>query len=74
MELFSRAISTVYNVRNAYAFSTYGENAFLTLQNAIITLQILHYHPTLTARDSNRPKVLGAGVSMLISFLILYRG
>ncbi|KAG9046074.1 hypothetical protein FS837_005150 [Tulasnella sp. UAMH 9824] len=72
MELISCAISTVYNVRNGYAFSTYGENAFLTLQNAIITLQILHYQPTLTARDSNRPKVLGAGVSMLISFLMLY--
>ncbi|KAG8938989.1 hypothetical protein FRC04_007204 [Tulasnella sp. 424] len=72
MELISCAISTVYNVRTAYAFSAYGENAFLTLQNATITLQILHYQPTLTARDSNRPKVLGVGVSMLISLLILY--
>ncbi|KAG8938988.1 hypothetical protein FRC04_007203 [Tulasnella sp. 424] len=68
MELISCAISTVDNVRNPYAFSTCGVLAFLTLQNAIITLQLLHYQPTLTARDSNRPKVLGAGISMLISY------
>ncbi|KAG8903086.1 hypothetical protein FRB99_003759 [Tulasnella sp. 403] len=67
LELISCAISTVYNVRNGYAFSTYGENLFLTIQNAIITLQILHYQPTLSRRDSNRPKVLAAAVAMLVS-------
>lgn len=72
LELVSCAISTLYNIRNAYAFSTYGENLFLTIQNAIITLQILHYKPTLTRRDSNAPKVLAAAVTMLASAIGLY--
>ncbi len=72
LELVSCAISTVYNVRNGYAFSTYGENLFLTIQNAIIALQIIHFRPTLTRRDSNAPQVYGTAAAMLLSGAGLY--
>lgn len=43
LETFSYAISLAYASRNAFPFSTYGENLFLTIQNVIITLLIVWY-------------------------------
>jgi mannose-P-dolichol utilization defect 1 len=40
LETLSYGITLAYSVRNAFPFSTYGENAFLTAQNAIITTLI----------------------------------
>ncbi|KAG8996966.1 hypothetical protein FRB94_007954 [Tulasnella sp. JGI-2019a] len=67
LELVSCAINSVYSVRNGYAFSTYGENLFLTIQNAIITLLIIHYKPLISRKDSNAPQVLAGMVAIAIS-------
>ncbi|KAH8114447.1 mannose-P-dolichol utilization defect 1 protein [Phellopilus nigrolimitatus] len=40
-ETLSYAITLAYSYRNDFPFSTYGENFFLTLQNALITLGTL---------------------------------
>ncbi|KAH9925370.1 mannose-P-dolichol utilization defect 1 protein [Epithele typhae] len=45
LETLSYAITLAYSYRNAFPFSTYGENFFLTLQNIVITLLIVHYNP-----------------------------
>ncbi|OSD07637.1 mannose-P-dolichol utilization defect 1 protein [Trametes coccinea BRFM310] len=54
LETLSYAITLAYSYRNEFPFSTYGENLFLTLQNVIITLLIVHYNPpsSLAARPS----------------------
>ncbi|KAG8849042.1 hypothetical protein FRB96_000942 [Tulasnella sp. 330] len=67
LELISCAINSVYSIRNGYAFSTYGENLFLTIQNAIVTLLIIHYKPLLTRKDSNASQLLAGIVTMAIS-------
>lgn len=43
LETMSYAISLAYASRNAFPFSTYGENLFLTFQNVTITLLILYF-------------------------------
>jgi mannose-P-dolichol utilization defect protein 1 len=43
LETLAYAITTVYSWRNNYAFSTYGENLFLTIQNIVITFLIVAY-------------------------------
>lgn len=53
LETLSYAISLAYSFRNAFPFSTYGENLFLTLQNVLITLLIIHY-------SGKGPAALGA--------------
>lgn len=40
LETLSYAVTLAYSVQNNFPFSTYGENLFLTAQNAIITLLI----------------------------------
>lgn len=40
LETLSYAITLAYSVRNNFPFSTYGENAFLTLQNILISLLV----------------------------------
>ncbi|KIY64103.1 mannose-P-dolichol utilization defect 1 protein [Cylindrobasidium torrendii FP15055 ss-10] len=52
LETLSYAISLTYAMRNDYPFSTYGENAFLTIQNAIITLLITFFGPSPTGKIS----------------------
>ncbi|EJC98091.1 mannose-P-dolichol utilization defect 1 protein [Fomitiporia mediterranea MF3/22] len=47
LETLSYAITLVYSYRNDFPFSTYGENFFLTLQNALITV-LMAYYPTST--------------------------
>ncbi|KAF8996440.1 hypothetical protein BDQ17DRAFT_1284532 [Cyathus striatus] len=43
LETLSYGITLAYSARNQFPFSTYGENCFLTFQNAIITLLIIAY-------------------------------
>ncbi|KAF6760890.1 hypothetical protein DFP72DRAFT_988128 [Ephemerocybe angulata] len=45
LETLAYAITLVYNIRNAFPFSTYGENLFITPQNALITFLIIYYSP-----------------------------
>ncbi|ERS99293.1 mannose-P-dolichol utilization defect 1 [Sporothrix schenckii 1099-18] len=43
LETTSYLVSLAYNVRNSFPFSTYGETAFILVQNIAITLLVLHY-------------------------------
>ncbi|EPE03557.1 monosaccharide-p-dolichol utilization protein [Ophiostoma piceae UAMH 11346] len=43
LETTSYLVSLAYNVRNGFPFSTYGETAFILVQNIAITLLVLHY-------------------------------
>lgn len=43
LETTSYLVSLAYNVRNGFPFSTYGETAFILVQNIVITLLVLHY-------------------------------
>ncbi|KAJ3290274.1 hypothetical protein HDU76_007414 [Blyttiomyces sp. JEL0837] len=43
LETVAFIISLAYNVRRENPFSTYGETAFITIQNTIILLLLLHY-------------------------------
>lgn len=45
LETLSYAITLAYSYRNGFPFSTYGEFLFLTLQNIIIVLLIVHHLP-----------------------------
>ncbi|KAI7885293.1 mannose-P-dolichol utilization defect 1 protein [Lichtheimia hyalospora FSU 10163] len=63
LETLSCIITFSYNVRHGNPFSTYGETAFLTVQDIIITLMILHY-----ARQ------YGATVGTLIGFSAVIYG
>lgn len=55
LETLSYAITTAYNYRNSYPFSTYGENLFLTAQNIVITLLIVSYAPPSSSRPLTSP-------------------
>ncbi|KAF5332394.1 hypothetical protein D9758_017372 [Tetrapyrgos nigripes] len=56
LETIAYAIQLAYASRNAFPFSTYGENLFLTIQNIIIThLIILYAPPTLDLASSLSP-------------------
>ncbi|TFK45351.1 mannose-P-dolichol utilization defect 1 protein [Heliocybe sulcata] len=74
LETLAYAITLAYSFRNAFPFSTYGENLFLTLQNAIITLLILYYRPSLSSsRQSNKTsQLLTASFITFASGLALY--
>lgn len=66
LETFCYLVTCTYSYRKEFPFSTYGENAFLGLQNIAITLLII-YFPSSTLRRSapspgNLPKVVGAAV------------
>ncbi|CCO26312.1 Mannose-P-dolichol utilization defect 1 protein OS=Mus musculus GN=Mpdu1 PE=2 SV=1 [Rhizoctonia solani AG-1 IB] len=55
LETLAYAINLAYSARNAFPFSTYGENLFLTIQNVAITYLILQYPtPTLTSATTPR--------------------
>lgn len=41
LEVLANAITIAYNLRNGYAFTTYGEAVFIGVQNYVITLLIL---------------------------------
>ncbi|KAF5341210.1 hypothetical protein D9611_006107 [Ephemerocybe angulata] len=54
LETLAYAITLVYNIRNAFPFSTYGENLFITPQNALITFLIIYYSPLPQKTRSQR--------------------
>lgn len=72
LETLAYAITLAYSYRNSFPFSTYGENFFLTIQNVLITLLIIHY-PTsrLTRAESSGPKLALATVLTAASGLAL---
>lgn len=43
LETLAYSITLVYSFRHQFPFSTYGENFFITFQNALITLLIIFY-------------------------------
>lgn len=68
LETLSYAITLVYSYRNEFPFSTYGENFFLTLQNAVITLLIIAYTPA--QRGATQKIVLFAAASIATAFTL----
>lgn len=65
METLSYAITLTYSFRNEFPFSTYGENFFLTVQNAIITLLITFFSPNATGKIS----LVSAGLTGAVATL-----
>lgn len=49
LETTSYTISLIYNARNGFPFSTYGETAFILVQNVIISVLVLRYDGRGTA-------------------------
>lgn len=77
LETLAYLITLIYAYRNAYPFSTYGENFFLTIQNVVITLLIIYLlpsgqsHLTTKRARSNSPAVAMAGVIAIFTTYIL---
>lgn len=77
METLAYLITFIYAYRNQFPFSTYGENLFLTIQNVLITLLIIHYFPhpqsllTTKRAPSNTPVVLLASVITFVAIYVL---
>jgi mannose-P-dolichol utilization defect protein 1 len=73
LETFAYAITLAYSARNNFPFSTYGENFFLTLQNILITLLIIHHSPSSTASQklNSTPKLVAAVVVSLTTAYLL---
>lgn len=69
LELISYGINLTYSWRNGFPFSTFGETFFLTIQNIIITLLIIHYKPPSATHKytSNTPQVALASAAILTS-------
>lgn len=70
LETLSYAITLAYSFRNGFPFSTYGENFFLTIQNAVITLLIISYAPASASSKSS--KVATAMIATIASSVALY--
>ncbi|KAI0632543.1 mannose-P-dolichol utilization defect 1 protein [Trametes polyzona] len=70
LETLAYAITLAYSYRNEFPFSTYGENLFLTIQNVVITLLIVHYNPpaSLAARPSLQRTILS--LQVVIAFAV----
>ncbi|KXN87232.1 Mannose-P-dolichol utilization defect 1 protein [Leucoagaricus sp. SymC.cos] len=72
LETIAYSINTTYSFRHEFPFSTYGENFFLSLQNAIIVLLIIHYRPSLSYNyNKRRQHLMGASFYLLLMVLIL---
>ncbi len=67
METLSYAITLAYSFRNEFPFSTYGENLFLAIQNALITLLITFFSPNATGKITLISAALTGAVSTLYS-------
>ncbi|KAF9021832.1 mannose-P-dolichol utilization defect 1 protein [Hymenopellis radicata] len=65
METLSYAITLAYSFRNEFPFSTYGENFFLAIQNALITLLITFFSPNATGKITLVSAALTGAVSTL---------
>lgn len=72
LETVAYAITLAYNYRNDFPFSTYGENFFLTIQNAIITLLIIYYPQTrLTRAQPPIGRVVLTAIAMAVASVAL---
>ena len=75
LETISYAITLAYSYRNEFPFSTYGENLFLTIQNIVITLLIVHYNPptSLISRSPVQRAVLSiqATIACLVALAVV---
>ncbi|KIP06871.1 hypothetical protein PHLGIDRAFT_35764 [Phlebiopsis gigantea 11061_1 CR5-6] len=72
LESLAYAITLAYSYRNNFPFSTYGENFFLTIQNVLITLLIIHYPSSrLTRTESSGPKLALATLTTVVSGLAM---
>ncbi|EJT98805.1 mannose-P-dolichol utilization defect 1 protein [Dacryopinax primogenitus] len=65
-ETLSYGIITAYSARQAYPFSTYGENFFLGIQNVVITLLIVYFAPRSTPTQ-----LAGAAVAIAVGAYLL---
>ncbi|KAL5482676.1 hypothetical protein ACEPAI_9270 [Sanghuangporus weigelae] len=73
LETLSYAITLVYSFRNDFPFSTYGENFFLTLQNAIITVLIAYFpSPSLRRAKTNSVAAFTTFLATLAGAFALY--
>lgn len=71
----SYAVSLAYASRNAFPFSTYGENFFLTIQNVVITLLILYLSrskPVYGQDGGNVTRVVLGGLVALVGGWVLW--
>ncbi|WFD29203.1 hypothetical protein MSPP1_000209 [Malassezia sp. CBS 17886] len=61
LEVVAYTISLAYAIRRRIPFSTYGENASLTVQNMVITLLIMAYSPmdSVSRRITSRCRAYG---------------
>ncbi|CAN8100875.1 unnamed protein product [Discula destructiva] len=73
LETTSYLISLVYNIRNGFPFSTYGETAFILAQNVVITVLVLNYSGRLGAA-ALLVAVLAASVATLFSEAVVDMG
>lgn len=78
METLAYLITLMYAYRNQFPFSTYGENLFLTIQNVLITLLIIHYFPhpqthltTKRAPSNTRVVVLASIIAFVTTWMLL---
>ena len=71
LETLAYSINKTYSFRHEFPFSTYGENFFLSLQNAIIVLLIIHYRPSLSFNYNKRRQHF-IFTSLLMSLSILF--
>ncbi|KAJ7597585.1 mannose-P-dolichol utilization defect 1 protein [Mycena floridula] len=65
LETTAYGINLLYSFRQDYAFSTYGENFFLTIQNILITLLIICYAPRSPSKNSQLAMAVAAIASGL---------
>lgn len=74
LETLAYAITLAYSYRNAFPFSTYGENFFLTIQNALITVLIAYYPSSGTrrARGGNLGSAFGTLIATIAGAFALY--
>ena len=64
LETTSYLISLMYNVRNQFPFSTYGENALIAIQNIAISVLVLQYSGKASAAAVFVAGMAGAGYAM----------
>jgi mannose-P-dolichol utilization defect protein 1 len=72
LETLSYAITLAYSFRNEFPFSTYGENFFLTIQNALVTLLIIYFPSILRRSQNTTAKLAVASLATISLGFILY--
>lgn len=72
LETLAYAITLAYAFRKSFPFSTYGENLFLTMQNALIILCIIFYEPDRLTKSQKPRRLAVASLTMLVTAFFLY--